>query len=134
MPDGFIVQFPNIKKAMGNCIGKVFNLNIKYDKLGWDKELNWRALSPNIVHSIDAYICRELIRRCNFTIITVHDSFSCHPNNVDNVRLEYIKILKEIQQMNMLDYIGKQIDPSYSWQPEGEHFEITESIDSYCLC
>lgn len=134
MPDGFIVQFANIKKAMENCNGKLFRLNIKYDKLGWNKELNWRALSPNLVHSIDAYICRELIRRCSFEIITIHDSFSCHPNNVDTLRLEYIKLLKEIQQMNMLDYIGKQINPDFKWQPEDEPFKIAESIDSYCLC
>lgn len=134
MPDGFIVQFANIKKAMENCNGRLFRLNIKYDKLGWNKELNWRALSPNLVHSVDAYICRELIRRCQFTIVTIHDSFSCHPNNVDRLRLEYIKLLKEIQQMNMLDYIGKQLNSSYSWKPEGELFTIVESVDSYCLC
>ena len=134
MPDGFIVEFPNIDKAMDTCACRYFSLNIKYDKLGWNHQLNWRALSPNLVHSIDAYICREIIKRCNFEVVTIHDSFYCHPNNIDTLRLTYIQLLKEIQQLNMLDYIGKQINSSFSYQPEGTPFEIVESADSYCLC
>lgn len=134
MPDGFIVEIANIKKAMENCNCRYFKLNIMYDKLGWNKELNWRALSPNLVHSVDAYICRELIRRCPFEIVTIHDCFSCHPNHIDELRLQYIKLLKELQDINILDYIGKQLNPNFSWKYEGDKFEILESKDSYCLC
>lgn len=134
MPDGFIVEFPNVIKQMEKIRVSNENLWMRYDALGWNKELNWRALSPNLVHSIDAYICREIIRRCNFEVITIHDSFSCHPNNIDKLRLTYIQLLKEIQQMNILNYIGKQLNSSFSWQPEGELFDIAESIDSYCIC
>ena len=134
MPDGFIVEFPNIDKAMETCACRYFSLNIKHDKLGWNHQLNWRALSPNLVHSIDAYICREIIKRCNFEVVTIHDSFYCHPNNIDTLRLTYIQLLKEIQQMNMLEYIGKQINSNFNYKPEGTPFEIAESVDSYCLC
>lgn len=83
---------------------------------------------------IDSYICRELIRRCKFTVYSIHDCFACHPNHVDEMRLTYIQLLKEIQSMNILDYIGKQINPDFSYIPEGQPFEIAESPDSYCLC
>ena len=51
MPDGFIVEFPNIVKKMQRVYSKHFKCYIKYDQLGWNKELNWRALSPNLIHS-----------------------------------------------------------------------------------
>lgn len=85
-------------------------------------------------NKVDSFICRELIRRCDFHIITIHDSFSCHPNNIDKLRIEYLTILKEIQQMNLLEYIGKQINPDFKWQPKDEPFEIAIDKDSYALC
>jgi hypothetical protein len=39
---------------------------------------------PNLIHSIDGYILREVVRgvffECNYIINHVHDSFSIHPN------------------------------------------------------
>ena len=134
MPDGFIVELANIQKKMFKYKGKHFSTWIKYDALGWNKELNWRALSPSLIHSIDAYICREMIRRCNFQIVTIHDCFYCHPNNVLEMRKQYIKLLKEIQSMNMLEYICKQINPSFEWKIDEKLFEISDDENSYCLC
>lgn len=134
MPDGFIVEFGNIRKKIFRYKGKMFSTTIKYDSLGWDKKLNWRALMPNLIHSIDAYICREMIRRCNFQIVTIHDCFYSHPNHILDIRKTYIKILKEIQSMNILEYICKQINSDFKYQLDDELFEIVDDENSYCLC
>ena len=134
MPDGFIVEFANIDKFGYSITRTKYKANFTFDKLGWNKKLNWRALAPNLVHSIDAYICREMIRRCNFQIVTIHDCFYTHPNNVLAMRKQYIKLLKEIQSMNMLEYICKQINSEFEWKIDEKLFEISDDENSYCLC
>ena len=134
MPDGFIVEIANISKCWSGFTCRKFSLQMTYDRLGWNKELNWRALAPNLIHSIDAYICREVIRRCSFQVVPIHDCFYTHPNHVLELRRTYIKVLREVQAMNMLEYICKQINPDFSYKPEGELFEIADDDNSYCLC
>lgn len=136
MPDGFVVELPNITKNRIFVKNKEYKYKymMRYDERGYDYEENWRSLAPNIIHSIDAYICRELIRRCDFVVYSIHDCFACHPNNIDKLRLTYIELLKEIQSLNMLEYIGKQINPKFKYAAKGKPIEIAVSPDSYCLC
>jgi hypothetical protein len=44
-----------------------------------------------------------------FELVTVHDEFKCHANNVDHVRYQYKEILAEIADSNVLDDILGQI-------------------------
>jgi hypothetical protein len=44
-----------------------------------------------------------------FELVTVHDEFKCHPNNVDHVRYQYKEILADIADSNVLDDILTQI-------------------------
>ncbi len=140
MPDGFKVELDLITKhkmeqliELGRGKGRE-RVIWTYNRLGWDYEENWRSLVPNIIHSIDAYVCREVIRRCKFRVVTIHDSFTCHPNNVGELRTVYTQLLKEVKEMNMLEYILKQINPSFTYTPTGDGFEVLVSQDSYALC
>ncbi|GAG52546.1 unnamed protein product, partial [marine sediment metagenome] len=45
-----------------------------------------RSLAANAIHSVDSYICREMIRRCDFALYTVHDAYFASPNNMQVVR------------------------------------------------
>lgn len=70
------------------------------------------SLAANIVHSIDGWIVREMYRRCkkqNFDILTIHDSFWASPNHMNEVRQNYIDILAELADMNLLQYILNSI-------------------------
>ena len=53
MPDGFVVQLPNITKASIRVVNPkyYYKYTMKYDERGYDFELNWRSLAPNIIHS-----------------------------------------------------------------------------------
>ena len=70
---------------------------------------NNRHLAPNIIHSIDGYIAREMVRRCKFPLAHIHDSFTCHPNNMGTVRDVYKTLLKEIADSSLLQDILREI-------------------------
>lgn len=70
------------------------------------------SLAANVIHSIDGYVVREMIRRAHkqgFVLLTIHDSFWAHPNYMNEVRDNYRQILAEISEMNLLDNILSQI-------------------------
>lgn len=70
-----------------------------------------RALAPDIIHSIDAYFGREVIRRCNFDISFIHDSFGCHPNNAAKLMDTVKRVAAEILEGHLLVDILSQINP-----------------------
>jgi len=63
------------------------------------------SLVPNVIHSIDAYIAREMVRRANdqgFQLAHIHDAFCAHPNNMNKVRINYKIIMAEIADSDLL--------------------------------
>ena len=54
------------------------------------------ALGANIVQSVDAYIVRQMYDKCDLDIRTIHDSFSCHPNYVNEMHSAYLSICQEL--------------------------------------
>ena len=73
---------------------------------------NSRGLSANIIHSIDAYILRELVRRMDGEmILSIHDSFHVHPSQLDILRMKYNDILADIGGMDLLNKVLDEINP-----------------------
>jgi len=63
------------------------------------------SLVPNVIHSIDAYIAREMVRMAHdqgFQLAHIHDAFAAHPNNMDKVRVNYKMIMAEIADSDLL--------------------------------
>jgi len=70
------------------------------------------SLPANIVHSIDGYIVREMIRRAHaqkFELLTIHDSFWARPQHMSKVRKNYMDIMRELADMDLLQSIGREI-------------------------
>jgi len=70
------------------------------------------SLVPNIIHSIDGYIAREMVRRAylnGFQLAHIHDAFCAHPNYMQDVRDLYVQILAEIAEMDLLESILSEI-------------------------
>lgn len=70
------------------------------------------SLCANVVHSIDGYVVREMRRRARnqmFEVLSIHDSFWASPNHMNKVRKNYIDILAEIAESNLLQDILRQI-------------------------
>jgi DNA-directed RNA polymerase len=73
------------------------------------------SLAANVVHSIDGWIVREMYKRAKkqgFDIVTIHDSFWCHPNHVNQMRANYIHIMGKLAQMNLLETILSELKGS----------------------
>lgn len=67
------------------------------------------SLAPNIIHSIDAYIVREVTRRADFDVAHIHDAFTASPNNMPKVMDLYREILAELAERNLLQDIIQEI-------------------------
>ncbi|NRA77088.1 MAG: hypothetical protein HRU18_02675 [Pseudoalteromonas sp.] len=70
------------------------------------------SLLANVIHSIDGYIVREMIRRAHalgFACFCVHDSFWCHPKYVGLMRQNYNNILADIHEANIMQDIMREL-------------------------
>lgn len=70
------------------------------------------SLQANVIHSIDAYVVREMYRRATaqgFEIMANHDAFHASPNNMNEVRQNYNDILAEIAESNILSRILREL-------------------------
>lgn len=89
------------------------------------------SLAANIIHSVDGYVCREMIRRAykqGFRLLTVHDEFWASPNRMNQVRRNYIEILAEIARSNLLSDILSEITGE-----EVEFQKLSMDLDKYIL-
>jgi len=107
MPDGHVVHIKRFitKTEQHSIEGRWFNFDYKVQ--GCDN--NYRHLAANVIHSIDAWIAREIVRRSNQVVIPIHDNFLTHPNNIERVKTLYREILCEAVEMDLLARILNQI-------------------------
>lgn len=56
----------------------------------------FRSLVPNLVHSYDGYVLRDVISKADFDIAPIHDCFGVHPNNVSKLRELYRNSIADI--------------------------------------
>lgn len=74
------------------------------------------SLAANVIHSIDGYVVREMVRRAKksgFELATIHDSFWAHPNNMNAVRHLYVQLLAEMASENIIQNILQQLQPGW---------------------
>jgi hypothetical protein len=125
MPDGFVVRIPVLQAQT-----KVLEIDeLNHFKMAYRTTVvapvpKGRSLAANIVHSVDGYVCREMVRRANkqgYALYPIHDCFFSHPNYLNQVRQNYVDILAEISQTNLLESIISQLTgSSYSYTKHGE--------------
>lgn len=54
-------------------------------------------------------LVEEMVEYAPFPVVTVHDEFKCHANNMNTLRLQYKNILADIAESNLLDDILSQL-------------------------
>ena len=110
MPDGFHVHIPVLQTMETKLeIDELDHTSIKMlyeDNIGTETGL---SLVANFTHSCDAYMIREVARRCDFDILFIHDEYLCHPNNMNHVRQTVIDVLAEMADSNLANSILSQI-------------------------
>lgn len=123
MPDGFKVKYDvkSTQKLEISCKTKSgvkfhFDRDVQVYK---GSEFN-RGMSPNVIHSVDGYVAREMARRMtkpcaefkrNYPafITSIHDAFGTHPNNAEEMTWHYTNIMCELNDSNLLQDIMSQI-------------------------
>lgn len=68
-------------------------------------------------------LCKETLSHKPFEIVTIHDSFACHPNNMNQLRYHYNAILADLADSRCIDDILSQLGyskPLIKYSPEGE--------------
>ena len=123
MPDGFHVKY-DVKSThkidiMAKTKGGI-SFHVDKDISIYKGSKFNRGIAPNVIHSIDGYVAREIVRRMsnpnpkfNRTysafITSIHDAFATHPNNIDELRGHYTDILVELNNSDILQDIMSQI-------------------------
>lgn len=122
LPDGFQVN-QKVEKVLYELGIQEILMEIKVNGHITNVHPNWkvpctlqkgdngtRSIAPNVIHSIDAYIMRELVRRCNNTFkIDLHD-IKIGEFNSTNPNAETIyKMWQETKMvsLNILNYLNK---------------------------
>ena len=83
------------------------------------------SLVPNIIHSVDGYVAREMVRRCPFDIAHIFDCFYFHPDNMQDASRIYREILADIAQSDLLADILSEIS--------GKNISIAKESDDLHL-
>jgi len=108
MPDGHTVYVPVVEPVNGVYSDPELG-DIPLRWYHQTKSDNFRSLCPNVIHSIDGYVAREMIRRCDFQLSHVHDCFVFNPNYLQKVTKTYREIMAEIAKSDIFQSILQQI-------------------------
>jgi DNA-directed RNA polymerase len=113
MPDGHHVHIPELNTVVKKIeVDEFHHMTFKYTTSIVAPKEEGRALAANIVHSIDAFVAREMIRRASnagYPLGSIHDCFYAGANHVNDVRQNYIEILSEVASMNLVEDILSQL-------------------------
>lgn len=128
LPDGHVAKIP---------VMQVNDMKIEIDELNhatytfrtYENKPTPKGLSlaANIIHSIDGYVVREMVRRADkqdFALLTIHDSFWSSPNYMNKVRQNYIDILVEIAKNHLLRDILREITDDVDLQ----HIKLSDNL------
>lgn len=112
MPDGHIVYLPSIRNNMYDVNVKGMKSNILFKLTENEPSKDGTNIIANTIHAVDGYIAREMVRRAKnqgFQLAHIHDSFWANPNHMNEVRNNYVEILAEIADSNLLANIMSQL-------------------------
>ena len=80
---------------------------------------------------------RKMIKKCDkdgFSIITIHDAFHTHPNNIDKLRANYIESLNEMVDEELMDFIGTQLNSNIKFhKPPKDVMRNIIATSSYAI-
>ena len=68
-----------------------------------------------------------------FPLVTVHDAFTSHPNNIDQVRFHYKEIMAELAESNLMNDLLTQLGSKPVNKPVSNLSSLIRN-SSYALC
>lgn len=114
MPDGHHVVIPVTQvEQKGIEIDEADHFRFTHRTSVVRPQAEGRSLAANIVHSVDAYVCRQMVRRAErqgFRLAPIHDCFFASPKYMQQVRENYRDLLIEVAEQNLVEHILSQIN------------------------
>lgn len=146
LPDGHYSYCPVEKLVKGKTIelhelGKYIKIKYEYtDNL--PNPFDIRSLTPNVIHSIDAWVCRTVISNLSdrgIEVSPIHDSFGVHPNYCDDLRAIYRGCLARLYKEPIIDnivseIIGKELVVDRPKFNQKVYEEILNNEEGYYIC
>ena len=138
MPDGHVCHIPvATTEERGLEIDEARHLRFQYRAKVVAPQAEGRSLAANIVHSVDAWMCRQMVIRAKelgFYLAPIHDCFYAHPNYMNEVRQLYRDVLAEVADMNLVSAILSQIaGRTVSYKPVGPSLRPEIMKSEYAL-
>ena len=151
LPDGHWAYVPSLVTKIHKIEVKELDKSVKYPSFNIrceDNEAskdNWRSLAVNIVHSLDAWVCRQVVtmlRERSIVVSPIHDSFGVYANDCDELRKCYRYTLARLYKEPILESILKQVTDKPIDVKEFMKREYNEDIyqairnntDGYYIC
>lgn len=81
-----------------------------------------------------ATIVNGMLEYKPFEVVTIHDEFKCHPNNMNHLRQQYINVLAELADSNVLsDVLGQLLGASISYNKLSTNLSTYIKGSNYAL-
>ncbi|RUT50974.1 DNA-directed RNA polymerase [Campylobacter fetus] len=116
LPDGHTAYCPVSKTETKRIELKEINAVVNYMHTSVKPNPDeHRSLVPNIIHALDAWICRMIIESLHddgVEVSPIHDSFGVHPNHCDNLRKTYRGLLARLYREDIIDDILSELTSS----------------------
>ena len=113
LPDGHRAIVPVTEVAEKKLeIDELNHMRVTYRVKVLANKDKGRALAANIVHSIDGFIVRAMVKKAaqqGFWLAPIHDCFYAHPNYMNQVRANYLEIMVWIAKSNLLSSILSEL-------------------------
>jgi DNA-directed RNA polymerase len=118
LPDGHVAKVPvteTIEKSLE--IDELDHMRFAYRSNILCPKARGRALAANIIHSIDGWIVRMMVAgaaKQGFQLAPIHDCFYASPNYMNQVRANYLTIMRWIANSNLIESILSEISGQYT--------------------
>lgn len=129
LPDGHVARFKVMETVEGRVeIGEIKTSFTYQTKLNMAMDFGL-CLQANIVQAIDGWIDREMKRRAKkqgWQVLSIFDDWRASPNNMQKLRQNYVDILCELADMDLLSSILSEI------AGEDVHFhKLSDNLSDY---
>jgi len=112
LPDGFKVKY-DVKsnheiKIHGKTRGGI-NIYFNQEVKRYAPSEHNRGMSPNVIHSFDGWVLREIERKFKHFLSTIHDALGVHYNYADELRIAYQEVMCDLLENDYLKDVMESI-------------------------
>jgi len=116
LPDGFKVKY-DVKSVQSVEIKRKSRGGVTFTYSGshnvYAPSKYNRGMSPNIIHSCDGYVARQMVRKAGDTPLSlIHDQFNSMAKHCAMTQQNYKDVMCELLESDLLNDIIRQINPN----------------------